>query len=111
MRKLFVASIVFVFCLTFFSSCDFGQATRPIPPGVREADKQANTPIEPPANVKPRPADSAKLRHEADELAKLSAGIPSQIDLVSVGRLPRDLGDQLKRIEKLAKHLRSEVSH
>jgi hypothetical protein len=110
MRKLFVASIVFVFCLMFFSSCDFGQGTRPIPPGVREADKQTNTPIEPPANVKPKPVDSAKLRQEAEELAKLSAAVPSQMDQVGQGKMPKDLSDQLKRIEKLAKHLRSEIS-
>ena len=77
---------------------------------MREADKQTNAPIEPPAKLKQKTADPAKLRQEADELAKLSAGIPSQIGLVSVGRLPRDLADQLKRIEKLAKHLRSEIS-
>jgi hypothetical protein len=30
--------------------------------------------------------------------------------MVAEGKLPKDLGDQLKRIEKLAKHLRSEVT-
>jgi len=43
-------------------------------------------------------------------LAQLSAGIPSRVNLVAKGQLPKDLGDQLKRIEKLAKHLRSEVA-
>jgi hypothetical protein len=32
------------------------------------------------------------------------------VNLVAEGQPPKDLGDQLKRIEKLAKHLRSEVS-
>lgn len=109
MRKPFVISIVFVFCLMLFASGDYGQGGRPIPPGVREADKQTNAPIEPPANVRPKPTDSAKLRLEADELAKLSATIPSEIDLVGSGQFPKDLADQLKRIEKLAKHLRSEI--
>lgn len=109
MRKPFVMSIVFVFCLMFFASGDYGQGGRPIPPGVREADKQTNAPIEPPANVRPKPTDSAKLRLEADELAKLSSIIRSEIDLVGSGQFPKDLADQLKSIEKLAKHLRSEI--
>ena len=87
-----------------------GQAGRPIPPGVREADKQINGPIEPPTKLKQKPADTGKLHDEADELAKLSAGIPAQIDNVGKGQIPKDLADQLKRIEKLAKHLRSEVA-
>ncbi|HKI11451.1 MAG TPA: hypothetical protein VKA02_05005 [Candidatus Acidoferrum sp.] len=82
---------------------------RPIPPGVREADKQTNAPVEAPEEAKRKGADLAKFKQEADELAKLSAGIPAQIALVNHGQLPKDLGDQLKRIEKLAKHLRSEV--
>ena len=110
MRKPFVVSIVFVFCVMFLALGDYGQGGRPIPPGVREADKQTNAPIEPPANIKPKPTDSYKLQQEAAELAKLSATIPSQIDLVGNGQFPKDLGDQLKRIEKLAKHLRSEIS-
>jgi hypothetical protein len=54
--------------------------------------------------------DPVKLKREAEELAQLSAGIPPRVNLVAEGRLPKDLGDQLKRIEKLAKHLRSEVT-
>lgn len=109
MRKQFVASLVVAVCLIFLVSRDYGQGGRPIPPGIREADKQTNAPMEPPANIKPKTKDSSKLRQEADELAKLSSTIPSEIDLVSRGQLPRDLDDQLKRIEKLAKHLRSEI--
>ncbi|HEY6970554.1 MAG TPA: hypothetical protein VJA94_15205 [Candidatus Angelobacter sp.] len=110
MRKFGFVSILFLICLISSTSRDYAQGGRPVPPGVREADKQINAPIEPPANLKQKPTDPAKLRQEADELAKLSAAIPSQIDQVGHGQLPKDLADQLKRIEKLAKHLRSEVS-
>jgi len=89
---------------------DFSQTGRPIPPGVREADKQTNAPLDPPAKFKQKPIDAAAVKHEADELARLSAAIPSQVDQVAQGQLPKDLADQLKRIEKLAKHLRSEVT-
>jgi hypothetical protein len=82
----------------------------PIPPGVREADKQPSKPLEAPVEAKPRTADPAKLKQEADELAQLSASVPADIGFVAHGQLPKDLADRLKRIEKLAKHLRSEIS-
>ena len=110
MRKLFFVSMLLALALVLLVSKDYGQGGRPIPPGVREADKQTNAPIEPPAKTKQQPADPAKLKEEAEELAKLSAGIPPQIDLVRRGQLPKELNDQLKRIEKLAKHLRGEVT-
>jgi hypothetical protein len=85
------------------------QGSRPIPPGLREADKQTNSPLEPPATPKPPKVDPKKLQEEADELAKLSAAVPPQVAQVTQGQLPKDLSDQLKRIEKLAKHLRGEI--
>lgn len=110
MWKPLVVSSVFVFSLLLSASSGHVQGGRPIPPGVREADKQTNAPMEPPAKVKPKPTDSAKLRQEAQELATLSAAIPSEIDLLGNDQFPKDLADQLKRIEKLAKHLRSAIS-
>lgn len=91
------------------SSKGNGQA-RPIPPGLHEGEKKINAPVEPPVTFKQKPVDSPRLKQEADELAKLSAAVPAQIDLVSSGQLPKDLTDKLKRIEKLAKQLRSEIS-
>ena len=86
-----------------------GRQGRPIPPGIRKADKQTNKPLDPPLIAQPGP-DSAKLKQEADELAQLSASVPSDVGLVAKGQLPKDLADKLKRIEKLAKHLRGELS-
>jgi hypothetical protein len=82
----------------------------PSPPGMREAQTQSSKPLEPPLEAKPKPADPAKLKKEADELAQLSAGIPSDISLLGQGQIQKDLADKLRRIEKLAKHLRSEVT-
>ena len=58
----------------------------------------------------PSAPDPVKLRQEADELAQLSAGLPSDLAHVAHGQLPKDLAEKLKRIEKLARHLRSELS-
>jgi len=109
MRKLFSLSILLVVCLTFLVSNNYGQ--HPIPPGVREAEKQINAQInEPPAKVKNKSADPVQVKQEAEELAKLSAAVPAQMEQVGHGQLPKELADQLKRIEKLAKHLRSEIA-
>ncbi len=47
---------------------------------------------------------------EADELLSLAQLIPSEVQQVQNGRLPKDLSGQLKRIEKLSKHLRRGIS-
>ena len=107
MRYLIMVSLVAAFCLT---STTKGKQGHPIPPGVREADKQINKPLEPSPAAAPNKPDLAKLKQEAGELAQLSAEIPSQLDLVAHGQLPKELSAKLKRIERLAKHLRSEVT-
>ncbi|SRR6266478_348333 len=107
MRKAIFLLFITVFC--YVADVAIHPQGRPIPPGVREADKQANAPLEPPASLKRRVANPAQLKSEASELAGLSATIPAQVDQVNKGQIPKDIGDQLKRIEKLAKHLRSEI--
>jgi hypothetical protein len=54
--------------------------------------------------------DPAQLQHDAQELSQLAAELPREIEQVNKGQLPKDLSDRLKRIEKLAKHLRAEIS-
>ncbi len=56
-------------------------------------------------------ADLAKLKQDADELATLAQSIPPDVDQTTKGLLPKDLGQKLKRIEKLSKQLRSRISH
>jgi hypothetical protein len=88
-----------------------GQTGHPVPPGVREADKLPNpADIPPQVTAKRQPADPAQLKRDAHELAQLAQLIPSQIEEVGNGRLPKDLDRQLKRIEKLSKQLRREIS-
>ena len=87
-----------------------GKQARPSPPGMRDAQTQSNKPLEPPLEAKPKSPDAAKLKHEADELAQLSAGVPSDVGLLARGQIQKDLAGKLKRIEKLAKHLRSEIA-
>jgi hypothetical protein len=100
--------------LTSLLSCTLtmrGQAGRPVPPGVREADKLSNpADIPPQVTAKRRPVDPAQLERDANELARLAQLVPSEVQQVESGRLPKDLDGQLKRIEKLSKQLHRGIS-
>jgi hypothetical protein len=78
--------------------------------GVDMAKAQSSEQSASPAHPQ-QSADLAKLRQDADELASLAKSIPPAIDQTTRGLLPEDLDQKLKRIEKLAKQLRSRISH
>jgi hypothetical protein len=54
--------------------------------------------------------DMARLQQDAQELADLSASIHSDIERVNQGLLPKEVMEKLRRVEKLSKHLRSELT-
>lgn len=92
------------------SAC-LAYAQHPVPPGVREGEQTINNQqTEPPAAPRQPRVDPEKLRSEASELRDLADALPTAVDQVSKGVMPKDLAENLKKIEKLAKHLRSEVN-
>ena len=99
--------------LLALSTLGLSQGGRPVPPGVRQADKAEDTfekNTVPPLYQR-SPADLAKIKRDAQELATLAQSVPPDIDQTAKGILPRDLEQRLKKIEKLAKELRSQISH
>ncbi len=54
-------------------------------------------------------ADPRELKKDADELARLSQTIPSDVEAISRGLVSSSLNERLKRIEKLSKKLRDAV--
>jgi len=95
-----------------FSVPTLSAQSRPIPPGVRQADQadaQSQKEMPPPLNQRAS-IYPAKLKHDADELAALAQSIPPEVDQTTKGILPKDLIEKLKRIEKLAKQLRSQLT-
>jgi hypothetical protein len=80
------------------------------PPGIVTADQQSNQSVEPPMEMHGRKINVDQVKQEADELKKLADGVPAQIEQVTKNQYPKDLTDNLKRIERLAKHLRTEVT-
>ena len=107
MKAFLVVSLVLVFALAAPSL----QTSKPIPPGIREADKLPGPADVPPLNQSrtSRPAPGL-MRDQARELAELAQSIPDDVFRVSNGTLPKDMSEKLKRIEKLSKALRGEIS-
>jgi hypothetical protein len=76
--------------------------------GKQEVEKHQLV-LEPPLPPQPQRLDPAKLREEADELAKLAQSVPADVGQIVQGKVPKDAIDRLKRIEKISRHLRSEL--
>lgn len=57
-----------------------------------------------------RHLDFAQVQREADELSRTAQTIPSDLGSLRQGMLPKDVIAKLKQIEKLSKHLRSELA-
>jgi hypothetical protein len=64
--------------------------------------------IDPKAQAKIK-QDPAQLQREARELLELSQSSQLDIESVNRGLHPKDTIEKLKRIQKLAKHLRGEI--
>jgi hypothetical protein len=108
--KLAVSTLLFVFLVGLLCPA---QNSRPVPPGMRHAAEleAQNETVDPPGNAVRRGPSSAELKSEADQLAELAASIPQGVQNAGKGLLDKDLLRRLKRIEKLSKHLRSELDH
>ena len=72
---------------------------------------QNHLPERVPSPPQKRPAvDMARLQRDAQELADLSASIPADVNRANRGLLSKDVIDKLKRVEKLSKQLRGELT-
>jgi|HubBroStandDraft_5_1064220.scaffolds.fasta_scaffold184309_2 hypothetical protein len=104
------STLSFLCALLLFPIATSPQAGHAKPPGITTADTLSNQPLEPPAKPGPRQINIDQVNSETQELRRLSDGLPAQMDQVTKGQLlPKDLSDNLKRIEKLAKQLRSQI--
>jgi hypothetical protein len=78
----------------------------PTPPEPLDPQSQRTEHPQTPA----RHVDSAQVQKEADDLARLAQTIPTDVSSIRKGMLPKDLIEKLKQIEKLSKHLRTELN-
>jgi hypothetical protein len=94
-------AIAFCLLLLFFATALVSQ--------VRTPDTVAGSPGNWPEQATPRRVDVTELKNEAQELSKMVNELPARIDQIGGGKLPKDLIDNLKKIEKAAKHIRSQI--
>jgi hypothetical protein len=87
-----------------------GQTSRPIPAGMRHA-QELETQNESVSPVPTRRSDPVTLEDQAKQLADLAASMPEAVQNANKGLLDKDLVQRLKRIEKLAKQLRTQLDH
>jgi hypothetical protein len=91
----------------------FGQSVPPVAPVPRSATDVAPVfvPKVPVQSSTPRPhTDPLELQREARQVLELSQSIQSDFESINRGLLPKDTIEKLKRIEKLSRHLRSQIA-
>jgi hypothetical protein len=106
-KKLSLFAIPVMLCLLSAPSNPL-QTRRPKYPPPPEALNKG-TPDQPPVTSQRR-VDLLQLQREANDLARTAQTIPSDMESVRKGILPKDVIQKLKQIEKLSKHLRSELN-
>ena len=89
------------------------QGRIPVPQGIRAADKaqdKSDQTLEPPQQPAQQKLNSTELLQQSDELLALAQQVQIDTKQATQGLLAKDLKDKLKRIEKLSKHLREELT-
>ncbi len=54
--------------------------------------------------------DFVRAQKDADDLARTAQTIPADVASIRKGMMPKDVMEKLKEIEKLSKHLRTELN-
>lgn len=106
-------SIVPALLLVVSGVCIAQPQQQPVPRGIRAGDRAVDDAVhsESPTVSRGRAVvDPIVLKAEAAQLQGLADSLPAQVDQVTKGMLPKDVSENLKKIEKLAKHLRSEIN-
>jgi hypothetical protein len=96
--------------LVLFTICPvaFGQGKTGFPHPPLPADTSITQAK--PTHPAPVRLDLVQLQRDAKELLALSQSLQPDIEYVNRGLLPKDTIEKLKRIEKLSKHLRSQLA-
>jgi hypothetical protein len=104
----FTLAVTAIFCLP---GDIWPQAATPIPPGHVAANRatrnaeNVEAPTPPAQNI-----TAAQVLQQADEMLSLAQQVRADTERATQGVLAKDLKDKLKRIEKLSKRLREELT-
>lgn len=110
MRRAYVFVLCFVAVATPQVALSFNVgASNPGEAQVRTPDTDLSQPETRPRGTNKKTVNVAELKIQAQELITMSQALPGQLEQIGGGKLPKDLIGNLKKIEKLAKHIRSEL--
>jgi hypothetical protein len=76
---------------------------------IRTPDSAGGQPGAWPQQATKKTVDVTELKTKANELVTMSQALSAQLDQIGNGKYPKDLIDNLKKIEKVSKHIRSEI--
>lgn len=109
--RLFLLTVLSVVFLVGISAPFSFQAAAFSSPGqaIRTPDSAGGQPGAWPQQATKKTVDVTELKTKANELVTMSQALSAQLDQIGNGKYPKDLIDNLKKIEKLSKHIRSEV--
>ncbi len=101
--------------IAFLCLCCVCLLLDPRPVHTQDVNLQHPPEIHSPGQMSPAEAakarmNNAQLQKDAKELSDLCAAVPAQLEDLKKGLLAKDLADKLKRLEKLSKHVREELT-
>ncbi len=99
-----IQAVALMFALVLIPNVYPQSGMPPGPPGARPTSEYLPIPV-----IGPRTTDPVDVKRAAKELAQLVAIMPGQLEALNNGTLPKDLPANLKRMEKLAKQLRTQI--
>ncbi len=100
----FIRSLFLLFGGLFFAASVQGQGVNTMHPPEIDAQKHAS-----PEDLRDRMGD-AQFQKDAKELAEICASVREDMDGLKQGLLSKDLVERLKRMEKLSKHVREQLT-
>ncbi len=85
-------------------------APQPIYREQPRLDKELQAQITAPPSQVHTQIDRAQVKRDAEDLARIAQSIPAEVAGAEKGTVSKDLNENLKKIQKLCKRLRSELA-
>jgi hypothetical protein len=113
-RRFAVKNVIFVAFLATLLLCSRSAKAQASTKGMPQPPPSQQTPLVPPPEPATTPAggriDLIGVQRDAAELARTAQTIPTDVESIRKGMLPKDVLLKLKQIERLSKRLRSELN-
>jgi hypothetical protein len=108
-----VKNVIFIAFLATLTLCSQPAKAQASTKGMPQPPPSQQTPLVPPPEPATSPGsriDLIEVQRDAAELARTAQTIPTDVESIRKGMLPKDVLLKLKQIERLSKRLRSELN-